>query len=357
MNLKSLRIKGFERFFSSWSNNLSYSGNMGNLSKNCHKWLNLVITRAKFLGLIFSASKHIYGAKPSKDILYRLLFLIKAVSMREALRPFLRTNANSLLGKLMQQRPEVIGAVVWPYQTNFWDAKTRLNRIEEHYRVLARRGYPFDIPLSSAIKLFPLHEIDPNLHVVIDQAKWFMREGQLVINLFYAERRIFSLAFSFAFEDQDVVAYVGAIQGRNIEGLLDLYRDITKNSHGMRPRDLMFEIFRMFVRNLGVKKIYAVADTYRHHRSDYFGKNAKNIDYSMKYDEVWEERGGMLQADKTCYAFDIMDGKKNLEDIPSKKRAAYRRRYELLDQIEQKILMCSRDLYAHKLVVDPYHSS
>ena len=81
--------------------------------------------------------------------------------------------------------------------------------------------------------------------MVIDQAKWFMREGQLVINLFVGEVRMFSLAFSLGRDGGERTAFVGAVQGRDIEGVADEYRDLTKAAHGMRPRDLLFEIFRM----------------------------------------------------------------------------------------------------------------
>jgi uncharacterized protein VirK/YbjX len=171
--------------------------------------------------------------------------------------------------------------------------------------------------------------------VVVDQPIWFVREGQLVINLFLGEERIYSLAFSLFGQAGSVGAFVGAIQGRDIEGINDIYRELTKSSHGMRPRDLVIEIFRMFCAELGIAEILAVSDEYRHHRSGYFG-NSADTKFSSNYNEIWEDRGGE-RVDPTCYRLKVGHEERDISSIPSKKRSLYRRRYEALQSIRQQI--------------------
>lgn len=309
----------------------------------------------RHLILIFAVSALVYATPTPRNFLHRLIFVAKAFSVRSSLNPFLEASKESLLGRLMLQRPEIIGAVVWPYQSNRWDARTRLKRIEEHYKVLEEKGYNLDFPISGALKLFSLDDVYDKLHVVLDQPKWFIREGQLVLNLFLDKTRIFSIAFSLAFENDKVVAYVGAIQGRNIDGLLDIYRDITKATHGVRPRDLLFELFRFFSRGLGISKIYAVSDESRHQRGDYFGKNVNNIDQSLNYNEVWEERGG-VKVSRNFYSFGMEPPRKNIEEVPSKKRALYRRRYELMASLESRALQSSDRIGEKSILIDPFYS-
>ena len=266
----------------------------------------------------------------------------KAVQLTSSLQPFLHSTEGSPINKLIAQRPEIVGAIVWPYQCNSWDAKTRLKRIEEHYCIIEYIYPKIDFHVNGALKLIDLGDVYENLHVLIDRPKWFMREGQLVINLFLNKVRIYSLAFSFAHESGKVVAYVGALQGRDLDGILDVYRNITKLLHGMRPQDFLFELFRIFCRNVGVSMIYAVSESYRHHRSSYFG-NFDDFDKpTLNYDKIWLERGGILDS-PDFFMLGIEPHLKNMEQIPSNKRSMYRQRYNLLESVDLRI----RDACAH----------
>src|SRR5262249_51543573 len=146
--------------------------------------------------------------------------------------------------------------------------------------------------------------------------------------LFLADTRMFSLAFSLAFQDDALIAYVGAVQGRDIEGVLAEYRELTKAAHGMRPRDLLIEVFRIFCSTLGVTRILAVSDQYRHHRHAYFSKAQKT--FFNNYDEVWTERGG-IRVDPMFFELAVETSQRDLDAIPAKKRGMYRRRYDMLN--------------------------
>ena len=152
-------------------------------------------------------------------------------------------------------------------------------------------GQPLDFPVDGQLRLLDLNDIRAGFHVVLDQPRWFMREGQFAINLFLNETRLYSLVFSLFRDGEVSAAFVGAIQGRDIEGILDEYRNLTKAAHGMRPRDLLIELFRMFGETIGLKHILAVSDEHRQHRSNYYGKNALSK-LSGDYNEIWQNRGG-----------------------------------------------------------------
>src|SRR5262249_34282003 len=126
----------------------------------------------------------------------RLRYFARALRVYGALKPFMHAPKPKSLGKLMTQRQETVGAVIWPYQCLAWDARTRLNRIRDHYSIIDSLGGPIDFPVNERLVLLDLVEIHEGLRVVLDQPKWFMREGQLTINLFLGELRLFSLVFS-----------------------------------------------------------------------------------------------------------------------------------------------------------------
>jgi uncharacterized protein VirK/YbjX len=165
--------------------------------------------------------------------------------------------------------------------------------------------------------------------LIIDRAPWLAREGHLALSLFKDNFRSFSVAFSL-FADPEPALFIGCVQGRQSHEILALYRDLTKDFEGMRPRDFLLEALRLFALKIGVRHIYAVADEHKISRHKYFaGKTPAGI----SYDDVWEDRGGSRVA-PTHFELPLAGSRRGLEEIPAKKRSMYRRRYDMLDAIE-----------------------
>jgi uncharacterized protein VirK/YbjX len=283
---------------------------------------------------LWSVSSLICGGRGLVSAVRRLRFMASCLTVRRGLLPLLEAPKLSPIGRLLAKRPETVGAVLWPYQCAGWDTETRLRQICQHGAEVERLGGPIDFDVDGQISLVSLGDVREGLYVVVDQAIWFLREGQLVINLFSEDVRIFSLAFSLGRHEGELTAFVGAVQGRDLEGIADEYRELTKAAHGMRPRDLLFELFRFLCAILSVERILAVADEHRHHRGDYFGGHGKV--FSKDYNEMWLDRGGR-RVSPMFFALPVSMPRREFDGISSKKRAMYRRRYELLDSIEQRM--------------------
>jgi len=262
-------------------------------------------------------------------------FFFRSLTLYDSIGPFLEAPPQTPLGDLMSYRPQTIGAAIWPYQCSAWDGRTRFARIRDHYAVVEKIGGVVNFPVDGEIALMDLGEIRDDLHIVLDQPIWFMREGQLSFNLFLGQKRIYTIAFSLFQQENTIAALIGAIQGRDIDGALELYRELTKSSHGMRPRDFLFEIFRMFCLELGVSRILAVSDGFRHHKDqEYFGKSFKKV--SASYDEIWTERGGE-RISPMFFELKVSEPEKDLLTVPAKKRGMYRRRLEMLRSIRSRV--------------------
>ena len=284
---------------------------------------------------LWHLSARVCETKGWRGLRDRIRFVLKARSIGDSLRPFMRPVPGSALDRALAIRPELIGAVVWPYICVNWDAQQRLARIRDHFRLVEGIGERLDFAIDQSVLLLDLGDLQPGLRVVLDQPRWFMREGQLVLNLFDGDSRIYSIAFSLAEEDGALAVYVGAIQGGNTDGVMADYKDLTKTLHGMRPRDFLVELLRSLCRSIGVSRIYAVADASRQHRSSYFG-DAKSAIMSLNYDEIWTERAGTRISDD-FFSLALDAPLKPLEEVASKKRAMYRRRYDMLAEIDGRL--------------------
>ncbi|BBV96713.1 VirK/YbjX family protein [Pseudomonas sp. FYR_2] len=263
---------------------------------------------------------------------------------REIVRQWPELNAfmqrmTAALGQQGLQRLGVdcIGVVQWPYLSKCWEAPQRMEVVASHFEVLAGQ-FPALLLLGrdESLTLCELASYSPGCRLVLDRPIWFKREGELVLNLFQGDLRVASLAFTLC-RDQGVLSmFIGAVQGIHkgidSETSLAIYRDLTKDFEGLRPRSLLLEALKCLARMLGVAHLYAVSDACRHHRHPYFGSD-KAHDLAANYDVIWQENGATASNRDDFFTITLAPAQRAEQDIPAKKRAMYRRRQALLDDV------------------------
>lgn len=261
----------------------------------------------------------------------RIRFLVQSYLQAGALAPIVGARPGTALHRYVQERPETVGFLIWPYQCASWGAAERLRRLTEHFEILDGIGQPFPFSIHDKLLLWDLEAYSPGVRIILDQPQWLFREGMLALNLFCGEHRAYSLAFSLYREGDRVGAFIGGLQGRSTDGSLERYKDLTKCFHGMRPRDLLLDCFRMIAPALKAQRILAVSDDHRYLRHAYFGGggDANHADY----DAVWVERGGR-RVDASHFELPLAVSLRSLDEVPSKKRAQYRRRNEMLQELQ-----------------------
>jgi uncharacterized protein VirK/YbjX len=202
---------------------------------------------------------------------------------------------------------------------------------------------------DESLVLSDLSDFSAGCSLVLDRPVWFMREGELVLNLFQDDLRIASIAFTLCIAEGELCIFIGAVQGihKGIESekSLGIYRDLTKDFEGLRPRSFLIEVIKYIATNIGAEKIYAVGDGYRHHRHPYFGAH-KAQELLADYDSIWLEHGAIPSRREDFFEIPLASSRKPLDAIASKKRAMYRRRYELLDSTFTKIDNVLKGCYA-----------
>lgn len=231
-----------------------------------------------------------------------------------------------------------VGATVWPYVCNEWNEQKRCDVIASHYECLAdNHYYALTQVKQQPLTLVDLSDYSENTRIIIDKPIWFRREGELVINLFQGELRVVSIAFVINKADIVIGAVQGIHGGISTDESLAIFKSLTKDFNGLRPRSLVLEILRHFATHMGMHHILGVADKNRHHRHAYFGKSTSS-ELSGNYDTVWKENGGWQEnIDDDFYQLPIGSPRKPIEEIASKKRSLYRRRYAMLDTIANDV--------------------
>lgn len=165
------------------------------------------------------------------------------------------------------------------------------------------------------------------------------REGEITLLLNYQDMTLASLSFSIIQEQQQRTLLIGGLQGPRKHISSDVIRDATKAAHGVFPKRLLMEAVFILAAQCGVQAITAVGDTTHVFRSLRY-RHSKGDKFFASYSEFWLSLGGEMRGDE-LFTLPLSMARKDLEEIASKKRAEYRRRYALLDTLAQQVLQAT----------------
>lgn len=167
--------------------------------------------------------------------------------------------------------------------------------------------------------------------VILSSDIQYSREGFFTLVLFDKLGKIMTIAFSIDFSKDSPRLLIGSLQATPHDGL-NRIRVATNEMFGLQPRMFLIYLIKLFSKNLGVKKIEAISDKNHVYNSLRYRRRLKNKFHS--YDAFWGEVG--QASDNGNFNIDVEIRRKALEEYPSKKRSEYRKRFALLDDIEEQ---------------------
>ncbi|MBR0995468.1 DUF535 family protein [Bradyrhizobium japonicum] len=248
------------------------------------------------------------------------------------LKPLLLARRASALGRYIRARPEIIEIVYGRFISANWDAATKVNTAISHVETVEAIGGALSAEADVVTDLIELPE-GYDYRISLDQPRWLLKEGQLALSLWEGPDRIFSVSFSLRADAAGRNAFIGGIQGRrqvqDEEDVLERYRRFTKCAHGVRPRDFILEVFKVFCKVIGVNHILAVAQ-------DNHPLSGKSDGFTLAYNEIWQERGGQYDG-HGFYALPLGFSTRAEDEIPAKKRSQYRKRSAMFLDIEDRL--------------------
>jgi uncharacterized protein VirK/YbjX len=161
------------------------------------------------------------------------------------------------------------------------------------------------------------------------------KEGTLSVILKWGEAYLYQMIFWLRNEKDSgqPALYIGAMQGPNIVEANEVVKDLTKRFFGYRTKNLILYATRAFARGMGVGRIYAVTN------EGYYANNHVRVDRKLKtsFSDFWEEAGGQPALDSRYYMLPLIEHRKTIEEIKTHKRSQYRKRFAVLDEIDQSV--------------------
>ncbi len=162
------------------------------------------------------------------------------------------------------------------------------------------------------------------------------REGESTLWLRDDENTLLaSLTFTVAHSAGQRVLVIGGLQGPRRGVTRDVIKQATRACHGLFPKRVLMEVIFQLVAQSNIRAIYAVSDEGHVFRALRY-RLSKGRHFHASYDEFWETLDGKKRS-TFCWQLPLEMARKSLDEIASKKRAEYRRRFELLDEIKTAI--------------------
>ncbi|MEG9488393.1 DUF535 family protein [Mannheimia indoligenes] len=175
-------------------------------------------------------------------------------------------------------------------------------------------------------KSITLLNIDDELSLNINLNDIEPAEGYFAVSLRYQNQKVYDSSFTLLEPNKLLIA---SIQGSNAENAQKLIKIVTKKLNGIRPMFMLICLFKMISEHYALQ---LCAIPHKYQAKYRFNDNARLL---FNYDEFWQENGAELKGEYWELSNTIEQ--KSLDDIPSKKRSMYRKRYEMLDILSQNI--------------------
>ncbi|MBL5923708.1 DUF535 domain-containing protein [Lelliottia amnigena] len=233
-------------------------------------------------------------------------------------RPWLSVNMN---------RQKTLDALAWHYQT--------MNSV---LPAALMNGY-----LSKqGMTLLTLTGKDEQQFTVRLCADAFLdKEGEATLAFCDRENTVLAeLTFTLCQFEGKSTLFIGGMQGAKAFVPHELIQGATKACHGLFPKRLLVEAAMTLGAVFPVEQILAVSNATHIYRSWRYRKK-KEGKLLADYDSFWRSIGGE-QHPTGNFSLALEMPRKPMEDIASKKRAEYRRRYELLDSLIAQVNQAAR---------------
>jgi uncharacterized protein VirK/YbjX len=143
------------------------------------------------------------------------------------------------------------------------------------------------------------------------------REGELCLQLTNAQGDVLS-SLIFTVGDEGHSLLIGCLQGASSQLGRDAVRTLTKQCHGLRPKNLLFSMLLGFAQDRGMARVRGISQA-AHPFSLTRGK------IKADYDSFWIECSGVLNKDG-FYDLPAREPVRDEMQVESKHRSAFRKR-------------------------------
>ena len=282
--------------------------------------------------------KKIYNMENPREVKRCVVFVARCLLNNGRMKKIHQFfHQNELLAKIAEEYPFVYEQPTraFFYRNSTFDERVEL--LEQHMRFIQMR-FKKEVFLGLYNRqAYPLWESkDESGHLCFEL--WYnpgqRKEGILSIVLRLDEYYLYQMMIWIApNKDGEWSLWIGAMQGPNMANAKDVIRKVTRRCHSYRTKNFILHVTQEVAKALGMKHIYAVTNY------GYYANTHMRMEKKLKtsFSDFWEESGGHPCEDERFYELPMTEARKTMEEIPTRKRNYYRKRYALLDEVDASV--------------------
>lgn len=285
-----------------------------------------------------SLGKKIYNMKNPREVRRMWVFVLRCWLHRGKLLELDRfMHQNEALASIAEIYPFVYEQPLRAFFYNKSTLKERMDLMKNHMSFMLAKfkdDVVKKIYQNSPCVLWENCEDDEVLSLSLWYHPGQRKEGILSATLNLDGRELYQMMFWFNKDQESNYAlWIGAMQGPNMNDAKEIIKKVTKRCHGYRTKNLILYMTQAIARSLEIKKIYAVTNY------GYYANNHIRVDRKLRtsFSNFWREAGGWETEDARFFELPLVEVRKTVDEIPTRKRAVYRRRFALLDEIDLSI--------------------
>ena len=287
---------------------------------------------------LFTLGTKLYDCR--RKINYRCVLVFMVCSMMhhgesKALQEFLQQT--EMRKRFFAAHPQVFAQLTRQFFFRNSRAAERLTAITQTFQVMERSFSDKALEYLYLDEQKPLHlwEMPYGEEHTLSLEMFFrngeIREGSMTLALCLDGEFVYHINFWCAQEGEKQVLYIGCHQGSK-HGL-EVNKELTKAFFGYRPKNFILYALRILAKELAVDELRAVSN-YGFYANNHIRKNRKLL---VSYDKFWKECGGEIMADQRFFTLPLIEPRKTMEEVPTRKRAVYRKRFAFLDALEEDL--------------------
>jgi uncharacterized protein VirK/YbjX len=288
----------------------------------------------------FASKAYASESKRSRKKQQRKSFFLALINARIAAKWFKIIQSPDFL-LVTSHRPALYLKPFRVYISTQWTSNRKIKVIQDTYRFILKKGDAFKQVLinNSGLEIarFKMNDTMEG-YLTLGYDERYRKEGELVLtfNCDQLEGTIVAITFSLEEIEKDQwVCWIGCVQGHGVNEA-NSSKIAQKLLQGLRPKSLVVLMVQELSRHLGLTAIYGAGDLIQAYRR----KHAIHLPWrhtiNFNYNEFWIESGGQAKSEG-WYELPLTPVRKEIQDIKSEKRAYYRRRYAILDDLSLKI--------------------
>ncbi|MGL5647882.1 MAG: VirK/YbjX family protein [Clostridium sp.] len=237
--------------------------------------------------------------------------------------------------------PILISKIHRPYLKKNMRTSDKLNTIINKYKTvdeIFNEHLLSELYLTGKINLAKIiGKEGNNFFISLEMYPFFDKEGEINLKLLDSDSiPLSTLTFSFLKNSQlKPIIFIGGIQGAPKEIDKECIKEATKELYGIFPKKLLIEALYIIEKalNVNIEKFSVSNKTHIYKAQRYIRKRVIHSDYDSfleSLESTYLENG--------IWKLPTNLNKKNLEEIPSKKRGQYLKKIALIENIENQII-------------------